>query len=514
MCLDVCLTSIRRTFVLGLILALLGAVGSAKADSPPPLKVCLVSGAEDHHSDDMLASYQKYLEAHYPVRTTLLKACGFESLPGLESLDDCDVALFFTRRLRLPEERLSQIKKYVLSGKPIVAVRTASHGFQNWLEFDKVVLGGSYQGEHAKDKTQHAKVAETAKGHPILAGVVDFYSPTGLFRTAPLADDAEILMVGTSPGLTQPVAWIRTYHGTEKDARVFYTSLGKSSDWENSTFLRLVTNALFWTAQRDIPDPMLPELSRRVRREGTLRIPLRTWVKTFKGSDMWDEVTIVKELPVAETAILICDVWDRIYCTAAAKRSAAIAEKIAPVITAARAKGVQIIHSPSNTMPFYADWPQRRRMQMASYTAKPRPADISEPPLPIDDTHGPCESDDLVYPAYTRQHAAIPIAEPDGISDDGTEVYNFLRQEGIKNLIIMGVHTNMCILARGFTIREMTRSGIPCTLVRDLTDAMYDPRDPPYVSHERGTELVIEHIEKYWAPTTTSEELVRGLPER
>ena len=30
--------------------------------------------------------------------------------------------------------------------------------------------------------------------------------------------------------------------------------------------------------------------------------------------------------------------------------------------------------------------------------------------------------------------------------------------------------------------------------------AMYDPRDPPYVTHERGTELVIEHIERLLVP--------------
>jgi hypothetical protein len=40
---------------------------------------------------------------------------------------------------------------------------------------------------------------------------------------------------------------------------------------------------------------------------------------------------------------------------------------------------------------------------------------------------------------------------------------------------------------------------------------MYDPKDRPFVSHERGTELVIEHIEKHWAPTTKSDDLVKAL---
>jgi hypothetical protein len=46
-------------------------------------------------------------------------------------------------------------------------------------------------------------------------------------------------------------------------------------------------------------------------------------------------------------------------------------------------------------------------------------------------------------------------------------------------------------------------------LARDLTDAMYDPRQPPYVSHTRGTEMVIEHIEKYWCPSILGEDLTR-----
>jgi hypothetical protein len=79
---------------------------------------------------------------------------------------------------------------------------------------------------------------------------------------------------------------------------------------------------------------------------------------------------------------------------------------------------------------------------------------------------------------------------------------------GIRTVLIMGVHTNMCVLNRSFAIKQMTRWGIPCVLVRDLTDSMYNPADSPHVSHERGTELVIEYIERYWAPTVASSEIV------
>ncbi len=69
----------------------------------------------------------------------------------------------------------------------------------------------------------------------------------------------------------------------------------------------------------------------------------------------------------------------------------------------------------------------------------------------------------------------------------------------------------MCILKRSFAIRQMTNWGIRCVLVRDLTDTMYDPKDRPFVSHDRGTELVVEHIEKYWGPSVLSSDLIKAL---
>jgi hypothetical protein len=44
-----------------------------------------------------------------------------------------------------------------------------------------------------------------------------------------------------------------------------------------------------------------------------------------------------------------------------------------------------------------------------------------------------------------------------------------------------------------------------------MTDAMYDPRTRPFVSHKRGTELVIEHIEAKWCPSILSDDLTRVI---
>lgn len=242
------------------------------------------------------------------------------------------------------------------------------------------------------------------------------------------------------------------------------------------------------------------------------RFSLRTAVQPFKGSADWESALVSRELAPKETALLICDMWDRHWCTSATRRCGVLAEKMAPVVEAARAQGIQIIHAPSDCMEYYKDTPQRKRMQEAPVVAPPMPLEISEPPLPIDDSDGGCDDQpqERSYRAWKRQHPAIRVADTDGVTDNGTEVYNLLRARGIRNLLVMGVHTNMCVLHRSFAIKQMTRWGIRCVLVRDLTDTMYNPRMRPFVAHDEGTKLVVQHIERHWCPSVESEQLLKG----
>ena len=245
----------------------------------------------------------------------------------------------------------------------------------------------------------------------------------------------------------------------------------------------------------------------------TLRLNLRTRVEAFKGSSDWQEVHITQNLPVAHTAILICDMWDQHWCSGASRRVDALALRMNPVIEKARAAGIQIIHAPSETMDFYKDAPQRLRIIALPKVDPPPNLALADPPLPIDDSNGGCDTPDQFYKAWTRENTGLRVAPEDVISDNGPEIYGFLRSRGIDHLLVMGVHTNMCVLNRTFAIKQMTKWGERAILVRDLTDSMYNPKDRPFVSHERGTELVIEHIEKYWAPTVLSKELLRAIGE-
>lgn len=216
----------------------------------------------------------------------------------------------------------------------------------------------------------------------------------------------------------------------------------------------------------------------------------------------------------AKTAIIVCDMWDTLRADVVAARVGEMAPRMNEVLKAARARGVTILHAPSGCTDYYADWPQRKRCLDAPKVDTEVPLQWNhlnpdlEPPLPIDDSDGGWEGDvEEGTRPQTHQHDAIEIADEDAIGE-GAEVYYYLEQQGIENVILVGVHTNMCILGRPFGIRQMVYLGKNVALMRDMTDALYNPEMPPKVSHVRGTELVIEHIERYWCPTFTSTDLL------
>jgi putative membrane-bound dehydrogenase-like protein len=244
-----------------------------------------------------------------------------------------------------------------------------------------------------------------------------------------------------------------------------------------------------------------------------LVLDARKRIESPKGSGAFQVEQLTLRWAPRETAIIICDMWDQHWCKGATERVAEMAPRMNEVVKNARERGAFIIHAPSETMEFYKDTPQRKRAldtpktgQKISRWTRIDPA--HEAALPIDDSDGGC--DDIPkckggppYP-WKRQIATIEIAPEDAISDNGEEVYNLLQGRGIANVIVMGVHANMCVLGRSFAIRQMVTHGKNVALMRDMTDTMYCSRMRPFTNHFRGTDLVVEHIEKYWCPSITS----------
>jgi putative heme-binding domain-containing protein len=226
-------------------------VTTRTGDTKKKLKVAMISGSFEYKSDESLAAFKKFLEANYEIECTLISAKSDKDkdLAGLEALDSCDVAIFFTRRLQLEGDSLEKVKKFAASNKPLVGIRTASHGFQNWLQMDKDVLGGDYQGHFGQGIECDIALAAKNKEHPVLKGLTAFKTSGGLYKNPNVASDVSVLLSGTIPNQpVQPVAWVR-----EKDGRrLFYTSLGTPDDFKDENFRRLVVNALAWTTKTEL----------------------------------------------------------------------------------------------------------------------------------------------------------------------------------------------------------------------------------------------------------------------
>ena len=217
-----------------------------------------------------------------------------------------------------------------------------------------------------------------------------------------------------------------------------------------------------------------------------------------------------------ETAIIVCDMWDRHWCQGATQRVAEMAPRMNEVITIARKKGMTIVHSPSDTVNrWYQDHPARKR------AGESRAPDIEKRlgsgPLatepqdkwPIDQADGGCDCTPTCrqHHPWKRQIETLTVLEEDLVSDSGIEIGSYFEEKGIKNVILMGVHTNMCVIGRSFGLRNMARLGRNVVLMRDLTDTMYNSKKAPFVSHFTGNSLMQEYIETYVCPSMVSSDL-------
>lgn len=302
------------------------------------------------------------------------------------------------------------------------------------------------------------------------------------------------------------------------DRRRFMSDLFAASS--GACFAAVSAPALARALVQDAPAPEIPKVP------GILAVNLKRRRKVPGGPVIVEET--VGKWKASETAIIICDMWADHPCAMAAHRVDRMAPRMNEVISLARDLGVAIVHSPSSGIHHYENTPFRARVKRAKASKPPQPIKSwcyldpeKEPPLPVVDNvsrinNGVTGCDDpvprLLPDCDRHQHPAIKMAGYDVVSADGPEIWNFLEQEGRKHIVLMGVHTNMCVLGRPFGIRQLTYLGKSVALCRDLTDALYDPRDEPHVSHKRGTEMIIEHIETHWCPSLLGTDLTKVEP--
>ena len=245
------------------------------------------------------------------------------------------------------------------------------------------------------------------------------------------------------------------------------------------------------------------------------RVSLQKRIAVDQTGSAFKMVNDIQQWNTKETAIIICDMWDWHWCEESKHRVNEMAPYMNEVVNLARDKGITIVHAPSDCMDFYKDHPGRKLAMKykkgkanALVNRELLPAEKTAT-WPIDQTDGGCDcgTDCKQEYLWQRQHEALEIKDGDAISDSGVEIGNMFFKKGIKNVILMGVHTNMCVIDRTFGLRNMVRLGMNVVLMRDLTDTMYNPEQWPQVSHFTGNSLITEYIEKYVSPSIVSTDL-------
>jgi nicotinamidase-related amidase len=266
-----------------------------------------------------------------------------------------------------------------------------------------------------------------------------------------------------------------------------------------------------------------------------IKLSLRSQVKdTSQPENAFRNLVRDEAWTARQTAVIVCDMWDSHHCYRAVQRENQMVPRMDSLLSTLRMRGATVIHAPSSCMAAYQDHPARQRVLEVPKVTSPEginswchsiPAEESAT-YPIDQSDGGEDDTPEEHAAWaekleaqglnpkapwTRQHAGLTIdQERDFISDRGDEVWNILQAQNIENVILVGVHTNMCVLGRPFGLRQLAKNGVNVVLMRDLTDTMYNPQAWPHVSHSEGTALIISHIERHVCPTITSDQILGG----
>jgi len=262
--------------------------------------IVLLAGDDEYRSEELIPQLAKILAVHHGFKCTVLFAINKETgevdpatldnIPGLEALKTADLMIMFLRYRDLPDDQMKCIMDYTNSGKPIMGLRTSTHSFNfkkhkdgPYAKWDGRATGetqGGYgrqvfgetwiahYGAHQKESTRGV-IAEGMKDSPIVKGCQDIWGPSDVYAITTLLGDCKPVIMGQvlagmdpndKPNEAKkpvPVAWIKTYTGTEaKGSRVFTTTMGHVGDLESEGFRRLLVNASYWCVGMEdkIPD--------------------------------------------------------------------------------------------------------------------------------------------------------------------------------------------------------------------------------------------------------------------
>src|SRR5581483_6490241 len=241
---------------------------AANSPSLPSPHVVFVIGENEYHTWETLPEFACKELAAQRLTSSFVMASPKEhdnNFTNFAAIKDADLLFISVRRRTPPTEMMSLIRAHLAAGKPLLGIRTASHAFgadppdnahEGWRTFDRDILGCSYQDHYNNTGTNApATLVQVLpdRPHPILTGIPahPLRVTSHLYKSRDLGPTVTALMNGHVEGRaeSEPVAWVNT----DRDRRVFYTSLGSLDDFNQPFFRRLLLNAVLWSLGRPVP---------------------------------------------------------------------------------------------------------------------------------------------------------------------------------------------------------------------------------------------------------------------
>lgn len=253
--------------------------------------VVLVSGDEEYRSEESLPMLAKILSQRHGFKTTVLFAIDKQTgvinpnetgnIARLDLLESADLMVLATRWRVLPPQQLQYFLNYFNAAKPIIALRTATHAFNNtdhygaydWQNFGLNVIGENWLNHHGEHKVQggRAVIVEKNAQHPILNNVNDIFTWSDIYGikhldqakatillrgavTESLNPDSKIVD-GKINQPMMPLAWLKSYPAPagDKSGQIFVTTAGAAVDFKKADLRRLVVNATYHLLNIPVP---------------------------------------------------------------------------------------------------------------------------------------------------------------------------------------------------------------------------------------------------------------------
>ena len=240
-------------------------------------------------------------------------------------------------------------------------------------------------------------------------------------------------------------------------------------------------------------------------RGAEIELPLRT--RDLSGR----AVTRPEKVDPAKVGIVVVDMWNYHWCKTATMRVGALVPRMNRVLDAARNMGMTVMLCPSDVVDNYVGWPQREVIFAMPRHPVP-PLTKVECPTPPNAGGCACGREKCVgnY-GWDAMHPDLTIAAADLMPDTLDDVYSICQERGLTHLVYFGVHTQVCLLGKSMGLRNLKAAGLQCVLARDLTDA-----HPGYdlargLTPDGHTVEVVEHFEKYLAPSVNMVEMLTAL---